>query len=341
MAQSVTGTIRSVKLGFIISMSLVVSSVGSLAWSRPAFLDQPIDATFQRISLAQLISQLSTISEGFVVLDRLIDPTQYVTLTCQGEDLLTVLFKLADKTGTEVAVLESTVWLTPIGKAGSLEVADDERKATFQKLPVRTRQSLSTKQLLQWQAGQKPLILIEKLLARTNTDSLTITPDDLSTVIPHDHLAAGSIPPLSLPEQLDLVAMQYNQHILWKQSSQDASAVSASFVPLPPPTDPKKQAIKPKQTQPNMSQPAGRSQERYTLRVAAPFDELLAAISQRLKLKPVIDTQSLKARGINPKEIIRLEIKDASQDQLLDAIVRPLGLGWSIERDDLSISASD
>ena len=199
MAQSVTGTIRSAKLGFIISMSLVVSSVGSLAWSRPAFLDQPIDATFQRISLAQLISQLSTISEGFVVLDRLIDPTQYVTLTCQGEDLLTVLFKLADKTGTEVAVLESTVWLTPIGKAGSLEVADDERKATFQKLPVRTRQSLSTKQLLQWQAGQKPLILIEKLLARTNTDSLTITPDDLSTVIPHDHLAAGSIPPLSFP----------------------------------------------------------------------------------------------------------------------------------------------
>ena len=90
-----------------------------------------------------------------------------------------------------------------------------------------------------------------------------------------------------------------------------------------------------------MSQPAGRSQERYTLRVAAPFDELLAAISQRLKLKPVIDTQSLKARGINPKEIIRLEIKDASRDQLLDAIVRPLGLGWSIERDDLSISASD
>ena len=135
--------------------------------------------------------------------------------------------------------------------------------------------------------------------------------------------------------------MQYNHHILWKQSSQDASAVLVSFVPLPPPTDPKKQAIKAKKTQPNMSQPAGRSQERYTLRVAAPFDELLAAISQRLKLKPAIDTQSLKARGINPKEIIRLEIKDASQDQLLDAIVRPLGLGWSIERDDLSISASD
>ena len=219
MAQSVTGTIRSAKLGFIISMSLVVSSVGSLAWSRPAFLDQPIDATFQRISLAQLISQLSTISEGFVVLDRLIDPTQYVTLTCQGEDPLTVSSNSLTRQALKSQFLNQPYGSHQSAKYGSLEVADDERKATFQKLPVRTRQSLSTKQLLQWQAGQKPLILIEKLLARTNTDSLTITPDDLSTVIPHDHLAAGSIPPLSLPEQLDLVAMQYNQHILWKQSS--------------------------------------------------------------------------------------------------------------------------
>ena len=341
MAQSVMSTIRRTKLGFIISMGLVVSSAGSLAWPRPAFLGQPINATFQRVSLTQLISQLNTISKGVVVLDRLIDPTQHMTLTCQGEDLLAVLFKLADKTGTEVAVLESSVWLTPTGKAGSLEVADDERKATFQKLPARTRQALSTKQLLRWQAGEKPLILIEKLLARANTDSLTVTPYDLSNLIPHDHLAAGSIPPLSLPEQLDLVVMQYNHHTLWKQSSNDASAVSVSFVPLPPPTDPKKQVTKPEQSQPNTSLPAGSSQEHYTLRVAAPFDELLATISQRLKLKPLIDTQSLKTRGINPKEIIRLEIKDASRDQLLDAIVRPLGMEWSIERDHLSISASD
>ena len=233
MARSVTGTIRSIRLGFVLSMSLVLSSTGSFAWPQPAFLNRPIHATFQGIPLARLISQLSTSSNGIVVLDRQIDPTQHVTLTCQGEDLLSVLLNLADETGTELAVLESSAWLVPIGKANSLEAADDERKAALQKLPAHTRRPLSIKQALQWQAGQKPTVLIEKLLARTKTDNLAVTPDDLSTVIPHDHLAAGSIPPLSLPEQLDLVAMQYNHHLLWKQNPQGASAVLVQFVPLP------------------------------------------------------------------------------------------------------------
>lgn len=341
MARPATGTIRSIRLGFVLIMSLIVSDTSSLAWSRPAFLNHAIDATFQQIPLARLISQLSTLSDGIIVLDRQIDPTQYVTLTCQGEDLMAVLFTLADTTSTEIAVLESSVWLVPIGKAGSLEAADDERKAALQKLPAHTRQSLSVKQPLQWQAGQKPIVLIEKLLERLKTDTLSVTPDNLSTVIPHDHLAAGSIPPLSLPEQLDLVVMQYNHHLLWQQNPQSASAVLVQFVPLPSPTEPKEKARRQKQPRANSSPPAGSSRDRYTLRVAAPFDELLRAVSQRLKVELSINTQSLKTRGINPQEIIRLEIKDASQDQLLDAIVKPLGLTWSIEKGRLSISASN
>lgn len=341
MARSVTGTICSIRLGFVLSMSLVLSSTGSFAWSQPAFLNRPIQATFQRIPLARLISQLNTISDSVIVLDRQIDPTQHVTLTCQGEDLLSVLLSLADETGTELAVLESSAWLVPIGKANSLEAADDERKAALQKLPAHTRRPLSIKQPLQWQAGQTPTLLIEKLLARTKTDNLAVTPDDLSTVIPHDHLAAGSIPPLSPPEQLDLVAMQYNHHLLWKQNPQGASAVLVQFVPLPSRTEPKEHAARQKQTRSNSNRPAGSSRDLYTLRVAAPFDELLQAISQRLKLEPIIDTQSLTTRGINPEEIIRLEIKDATRDQLLDAIVKPLGLTWSIEIDRLFISAGD
>lgn len=341
MAQPVTGTIRSIRLGFVLVMSLIVSDTHSLAWSRPAFLSRTIDATFQQIPLARLILQLNTISDGIIVLDRQIDPTQYVTLACQGEDLMAVLFTLADETGTELAVLESSVWIVPIGKAGSLEAADDERKAALQKLPARTRQPLSTKQALQWQAGQKPTVLIKKLLTRIKADTLAVTPDDLSTVIPHDHLAAGSIPPLSLPEQLDLVAMQYNHHLLWKQNPQEPSAVLIQFAPLPSPTEPKEHATRQKQPRTNLSRPAGSDRDRHTLRVAAPFDELLRAVCERLKLEPSIDAQSLKTRGINPQEIVRLEIKDASRNELLDAIVKPLGLTWSIEKDRLFIPASD
>ena len=341
MARPFTGTIRSIQLVFALGVSLVMSCSGSFAWSQPTFLNRPIHATFQRIPLQRLISQLSAISDGIVVLDRQIDPTQYVTLTCQGEDLLSVLFHLVDKTGTELAILESSAWLVPIGKASSLEAADDERKAALQKLPASTQRRLATKQPLHWQDGQKPAMLIEKILTRAKTDGLAKTPDDLSTVIPHDHLAAGNIIPLSLPEQLDMIAMQYNQHLRWEQNPKAASSVIVRFAPLPSQAVPRKKITRQKQPQSDSPQPAGNNRDRYTLRVAAPFDELLRALSQRLKLEPTIDSQSLQTRGINPREIIRLEIKDANRDELLDAIVKPLGLTWSIEQDRLSISAND
>ena len=341
MAQPVTGTIRSIRLVFALGVSIVLSSTGSFAWSQPTFLNRPISATFQRITLERLISQLNAISDGIVVLDRQIDPTQHVTLICQGEDLLTVLVKLTDKTGTELAILESSAWLVPIGKAGSLEAADDERKIAIQKLPASTRRRLSTKHPLQWQAGQKPAVLIEKILTRAKTDTVAVTPDDLLTAIPHDHLAAGSIAPLSLPEQLDMIAMQYNQHLRWEQNPKDVSSAIGRFASLPSQTVPRKKAISQNQPQSDSRRPAENNQDRYTLRVAAPFDELLRALSQRLKLELTIDTQSLKIRGINPQEIIRLEIKEANRAQLLDAIVKPLGLTWSIEKDCLSISAND
>ncbi|MBT4158384.1 MAG: hypothetical protein HOD99_06070, partial [Planctomycetaceae bacterium] len=83
------------------------------------------------------------------------------------------------------------------------------------------------------------------------------------------------------------------------------------------------------------------NRERYTLRVAAPFEELFQAISQRLNLEPSIDTEAFKAHSINAQEIIRLEIKDANRDQLLDAIVKPLGLTWSIDDKTLHVTAGD
>ena len=218
MARPATGTIRSIRLGFVLIMSLIVSDTSSLAWSRPAFLNHAIDATFQQIPLARLISQLSTLSDGIIVLDRQIDPNaiRHAHLPRRRPHGCPLYSCRYDQHRNK-RFLNQAYGLCQLVRPVSLEAADDERKAALQKLPAHTRQSLSVKQPLQWQAGQKPIVIIEKLLERLKTDTLSVTPDNLSTVIPHDHLAAGSIPPLSLPEQLDLVVMQYNHHLLWQQ----------------------------------------------------------------------------------------------------------------------------
>jgi hypothetical protein len=341
MTRPITDTFHIIQLIAALCMGLVMSGTATPARSQPAFLNRPVQATFQRIPLARLVSKLSIISDGIIILDHQIDPTQHITLACQGESLRTVLWRIADETETEIAVLESSVWITPFGKASQLEQADRKRQRALRQLPVTTQKQLSTQRPLQWQAGQQPASLIMDLLAQPATTGLTITTDGLPEGIPHDHLAAQTIPPLTLPEQLDLIAMQYDQQLLWSRGSESPSTLVVTPAPLPPSSGTKRRdpEQKPASTRPPQNKMSGR--ERYTLRVAAPFEELLQAISQRLNLEPSIDTESFKARSINAQEIIRLEIKDADCEQLLDAIVKPLGLTWSIANKTLYITAGD
>ena len=341
MTRPITDTFHIIQLIAALCMGLVMSGTATPARSQPAFLNRPVQATFQRIPLARLVSKLSIISDGIIILDHQIDPTQHITLACQVESLRTVLWRLADETETEIAVLESSVWITPFGKASQLEQADRKRQRALRQLPVTTQKQLSTQRPLQWQAGQQPASLIMDLLAQPATTGLTITTDGLPEGIPHDHLAAQTIPPLTLPEQLDLIAMQYDQQLLWSRGSESPSTLVVTPAPLPPSSGTKRRdpEQKPASTRPPQNKMSGR--ERYTLRVAAPFEELLQAISQRLNLEPSIDTESFKARSINAQEIIRLEIKDADREQLLYAIVKPLGLTWSIANKTLYITAGD
>ena len=90
---------------------------------------------------------------------------------------------------------------------------------------------------------------------------------------------------------------------------------------------------------PPATRPRGR--EVFTLRLEAPLDEALAAIGGRLGLTVRLDEPSLTARGISSREIVRANVRDVSRDELLDAIVKPLGLSWRIDDDTLVVTAAD
>ena len=75
------------------------------------------------------------------------------------------------------------------------------------------------------------------------------------------------------------------------------------------------------------------------MRLEAPLDQALAAIADRLSLILEINAGSLAAHGIAVGEIVRVEIAHASREQLLNAVVEPLGLQWKIEGDRLRVFA--
>ena len=78
----------------------------------------------------------------------------------------------------------------------------------------------------------------------------------------------------------------------------------------------------------------------YTLTVAAPLEELLATLARRFALTLDLDRPGLARIGVAPGEIVRLEVRDASRDQLFDAIAKPRGLAWRIEGGTLFVSAA-
>ena len=167
MTRPITDTFHIIQLIAALCMGLVMSGTATPARSQPAFLNRPVQATFQRIPLARLVSKLSIISDGIIILDHQIDPTQHITLACQGESLRTVLWRLADETETEIAVLESSVWITPFGKASQLEQADRNRQRTLRQLPATTQKQLSTQRPLQWPLCAELLLCRRRQLSKS------------------------------------------------------------------------------------------------------------------------------------------------------------------------------
>ena len=151
---------------------------------------------------------------------------------------------------------------------------------------------------------------------------------------------AATLPPLSLAERLDLLLAHFDLRVDWHASAGTTTGtiVAIDSAPAPPaPTAalPRRGRPKPRESG---TPPAGR-REVYSLRVEAPLDQVLATLARQFRLELELDAPSLRARGIAPAEIVRADVKDASRDELLDAVVRPLGLAWTIEGDRLRVSA--
>jgi hypothetical protein len=86
--------------------------------------------------------------------------------------------------------------------------------------------------------------------------------------------------------------------------------------------------------------PKPASIEVYSLRLEAPLNQAVSAVAQSLGLELSLDEASLAARGIAPGEIVRVDARDLSRDDLLDAIMAPLDLAWTVENGTLRVFAA-
>ncbi len=312
------------------------------AWpSRAAAeFDAPITASWNGIGIREWAARVSQAAGVPVLVDRRIDPDTSIRLACRDEPLRDVVESGAAVAGGEVAALRSSLWIVPAGRATTLVRAEAARETRLARLPPRQRSVLAEKRRLAWPAAATP----RDLLSAAATEAGVVV-EGLDAV-PHDHLAALSLPEMPLAERLDLLLAPFDLRVDWQASTggRVAAAPRGTIIAIDAGLPAATVATKPSDAAPRRRRPPATqkpavNQPTFSMQVAAPLEELLTTIAPRLGLTLQLDRESLTRSGIAPAEIVRATVKDASRDELLDAILAPLGLTWSITDDTLRVQA--
>lgn len=292
-----------------------------------------IHAGWTSLPLGEVASQATRFSGVPVIVDRRIDPTTRITLEADGLPVGAVAAEIAVQADADVAVLPTLVRIAPPANAAACEAAQRLRMAERRRLPAAQRATIDAVAAWTWPAGARPRDLV------VDTASAAGIAVDGAEAIPHDHFPAAALPPLSLADRLDLVLAHFDRRVEWS-TGKAGGPPRARVVSLPLVAADAPRAPRPARP-PATAAPAGGTAARYTLRVEAPLEQVLAAVGKRLGLTVAVDEASLRGRGIAPGEIVRASVADATRDELLDAIMRPLDLAWEIDEGRLRVWASE
>lgn len=309
---------------------LVALPVPAGATTPSLALDTEVRAAWTSVPLRGWARRISESTGTPVIVDRRLDPNLPVTLASDGDTLRAVLERVASTAGATVEPLASTTRLTPRDRAGRAAAAEAARIRGLRQLPADVRRRVERRSGWSWPAAAQPRDLVA---AAATEAELDITGLDL---VPHDHLPAAALPPLELGERLDLILADYDLRVAW-------SSTGGAIVPIEAGIEPGDRAA-PRRPPPRRDPGARRAAAAtettvYSLRLEAPLDQAVPAVAKALGLRSTIDTAALAARGIAPGEIVRVDARDLARDQLLDALVRPLGLAWAIDGDTLRVVA--
>lgn len=293
----------------------------------PRTASAPVKAAWSAIPLRDVAGQLARLSGMPVIIDRRVDPTTPISFEADGESADAVIAGVAAEAGAESARLRSLVRIGPGSHLDRCVAGEKARIREIARLPAPDRKLLDAAAAWAWPAGSRPRDLVEAAAVESG-----VTIDGLDG-IPHDHFQAFEGASMPLADRLDMVLAHFDLRVAWARDP-GGKKPHGRIVPLPDATEPRAAG-----DTPSRSALPSRGRQVYTLQLAAPLDEALAAVTKQLGLSLAIDSASLEAQGISPREIVRVNVRSATRDELVAALVTPLSLSWRIEQDTLQVWA--
>lgn len=318
----------------------VFAVCGGVTADGAAGLTTPVTGSWKGVSLRALGERLAGATGVAIVIDRRIDGATPLSLDAEGMPAVELLRLAASEARCGLALVRSGARFVPSHLVAMIEAGDREAARAEAEAPVGLRRKLSRGQALAWEAGSRPRNLVEQL-----ADSTGIRLEGVDR-LPHDHLPEGRSPTLPVGEQFAILLGHYDLTFT------PSGAESIRIIPTPAePSDGgvvrRGDADERRSGTGNGSLPRrgspGRPPARgprpadampidaFSLEAAAPLQDLLTALASRFQLKLRIDEASLRAKAVDPREIVRVRLVDTPRDGVLDAVLGPLGLEWTID----------
>jgi len=319
----------------------------------------PAGISASGLPLRQRLAELSRAKEVAILLDRRVDPDQKLSVSIGNRPLEEALVEIASNRAIGVCLLGPVVYFGPIGVTSRMRTVAELRREEVDKLRPASSSKFLARRRLAWDDFATPRELLAQVAEPSGVKIVGLEQ------VPHDLWAAADLPPLSLIERLSLIAGQFGltfqvgpdgktvtlvpvpDEVALVRSypgGPDPEGLAGKWAELVPDSQIKvvgqrvfvkglledherltspERPTKPKKADPT---PVDEIQIDYMPIKNQPLRLVLKFLGDKLALDVQVDEEAIRGAGISLDQLISLEVKKATVDQLFTKMLKPAGL---------------
>jgi hypothetical protein len=322
-------------------------------------LETPVGVTWVNGELRPRIEGFAASHNTAVMLDRRINPNQKIELSFDDVPLGEAWKRIASRIGADTTTIGSVVYIGPTGTTKKLRTVLSLRTDVVTQLPQAARQRWRSPKAWMWDNAVAPRDLLASLCRESG-----VQVDNLAE-IPADLWAGNDLPALNLVEKLTLLLAQFDLTYELDSSGLRLHLVPIAESPTIirshplPSSSPSLETLRgtgalsavDMSVQGNALVVRGTQEEHelvdsalagrtakassvkegrkvFTLNVPVekPASKLLSELAAKLGWDLKIDRDAIKAAGLSADALVTVKVKDATEDELLRAILNPAQL---------------
>jgi hypothetical protein len=361
---------RAAILVLLCAVTICLPIVSS-AQTRSARESRTASVHWDQVPLGDGLDRIAATYGAAILLDRRVDPTGRISLGTQDANLTETLNQAAAAAGLGASQIDGLHYVGPTAITDELRTLSALRNDEADHLPAAIRNSLLEKKSLSWPRRAEPGALAVSAASARGWQLAG------AERIPHDLWDEGRLPALMLPDQLTVLLAGFNLTFRYVQGTKsieivpleepyprvslryrlrygaaDAERLQEQFPFIQLQQDGDWAVVDARveehqrlsewlagpQARPAVRPPSRPGIQVYALRVEEqPVRAILNALIQRENWPLEADEESIRAAGLSLDQRVTFDVKDASQEVLLRAILEPAGLDFRREGDRIKI----